>query len=74
MQVSRNTSVLINYFINELLPPRIRDSPSVMYSLFRVALGDKARIFLKFREREFSMTDNEYQQGYVEDLQAKKAG
>jgi len=66
MQASRNLSILLNYAINELLPPRLRDSKWLMTPLFRLAFKQRAEIFLNFRERAASMTEAEYQQCYVD--------
>ena len=66
MQGSRNLSILLNYVINELLPPRLRDSKLLMTPLFKLAFKQRADIFLNFRERAVSMTEAEYQQCYVD--------
>lgn len=64
MQLSRNLSILLNFFLNDTIPPIIRDSKLLMTPLFRLAFGRKAGVFLNFREYAQTMSDEEYRQCY----------
>ncbi len=66
MQVSRKLSIVLNFVINELLPPALRDSRWVMGVLFKLAFGERADIFLNFRERAPFMSELEYERCYRE--------
>lgn len=66
MKFTRKQSIYINYFLNNILPPFIRDSKLIMYPLFWAAFKDKADIFLTFRDKAFNMTEEEYTQAYID--------
>lgn len=51
MKVSRDVSRFIHFFLDQCLPPLLRDFRPLMYPLFRFALGPKARLFLDFKDK-----------------------
>jgi ubiquinone/menaquinone biosynthesis C-methylase UbiE len=64
MAVSRETAIGINYILNNILPPIIRDSTFIMRPLFNLVFKDKASIFLNFRKNSYKMTEEEYVDAY----------
>lgn len=57
MQVSHGLARALNFALNELLPPIVRDSPLLMSPLFRLAFGRRARLFMDFRPRAASLDE-----------------
>ena len=66
MQFKRETSIVINFVLNEILPPIIRDSRIVMWIAMKLAFGSKSSIFFHFRDNICSMTDADYIKAYAE--------
>jgi SAM-dependent methyltransferase len=64
LKFKRTQAVLINNVINNVIPPFLRDSEWLMYPLFWIVFKNKTSIFLKFREKAYSLTDEEYVQIY----------
>lgn len=64
MRFSQPIAALLNFFVNECLPPFLRDAKWFMCPLFRLAFGDKARTFMEFRERGFFLTEEQYAEAY----------
>jgi len=60
MKFSRKTSIILNNIINNLLPPFLRDSRLFMKTFFLLLFKDKAELFLTFREKAFTLTEEEY--------------
>lgn len=66
MQFSRESSIVINFILNQLLPPIIRDSKFMMAIPMRAAFKEKADIFFALRENLHTYSDAEYQKAYLE--------
>jgi SAM-dependent methyltransferase len=60
MAVSRATALRVRNFLDNWLPPRIRDSRWLMYPLLRLALGPTWREFAQFKAVGFSLTAEEF--------------
>lgn len=73
-KLSKRTTEIGNFILNEIVPPIIRDNRLLMLPLFRLFFGARARHFMEFREKAYAMTEREYQQAYqqVADLNVNK--
>ena len=60
MQVSRNTSLAIQYGLDQLVPPRLRDSRWFMYLPMKLVFGQYTRDFMEFKDRAFVMSPEEF--------------
>lgn len=67
MTLSRETTLRIRNFLDNWLPPVIRDSRFLMIPLLRLALGPKFRIFAQFKESGFQLTPEQFS-GVYQDL------
>lgn len=56
MELKREYTNRINWALDNLLPPLLRDSRLVMAPLFRLLLGAKARNFMEFKDQLAGMT------------------
>jgi ubiquinone/menaquinone biosynthesis C-methylase UbiE len=66
MRFGQRASRLINFLINDVMPPVLRDS-WLMKPLFWLAFGrDKSRLFLRFRDQVDTMTPAEIARVYRE--------
>jgi len=63
--MKRNFTNKINWCLDELLPPVLRDSKFFMSILFRIALGKKYRYYLEFKEAA-SVQDEKQINAYYE--------
>ena len=68
MKIQRDFSILINNFLDWILPPVLRDSKLFMYLPFRLLFKKKAEIFLKFKDKAFQMNDREFAHVYRRDI------
>ena len=76
VRVSRRTSIRIQYFLDQWVPPRIRDSRLFMYLPMRLVLKDATGDFMHFKQTVFGMTGTEFSQLYertahVQELQGE---
>lgn len=60
MAVTRETALRIRNFLDNWLPPVVRESKWLMYPLLRVALGRAWREYAAFKPRGFKMSPEEY--------------
>ena len=51
MQLSRNVTLLIHAFLDQWLPPFVRDSRLLMLPMFKLLFGEKAELFMDFKEK-----------------------
>jgi ubiquinone/menaquinone biosynthesis C-methylase UbiE len=74
MKISRNITNYINWGLDNLLPPIIRDNPIFMGPFFKLMFGKKAKYFIEFKERSPFMTREEYNRYYalLEDVHIKR--
>ena len=61
MKISREANIALNFVINELVPPFIRDSKLFIYFPFKILFKKKAKIFRDFHENVYKMSDQEFQ-------------
>lgn len=76
MKVSRNFSVKVQYVLDELVPPRLRDSKWFMYLPMKFVLKDAADDFMNFKNWVFEKSDKEFgalynRTGHVQELQGE---
>ena len=51
MKLSRNITNKVNWVLDYVLPPFARDSRLIMYPLFAILFGKKAKLFLDFKDQ-----------------------
>jgi len=66
MSLPRNLTIKINYVLDNLLPPIIRDSRYFVYIPFKLLFKDKAEIFLNFKNSASYMSEKRYVRFYEE--------
>jgi len=65
VKISRELNLFINYILNEIIPPILRDS-RLFRPLFRLFFGKKYHLFWDFRKNVYKMTDEEFRQINIE--------
>ncbi len=65
--MNRAVTNRINYFLDNWVPPKIRDSRWLMGAAVRLAFGPKYRYFMSFKEKAVTMQENEIN-GYYDFL------
>ena len=76
MKVSRKFSVAMQYILDELLPPIIRDSKWFMYLPMKLVLKDSVNDFMFFKNNVFSFDKRRFgdlykRTGHVQELQGE---
>jgi len=66
MKISRNFTNVLNFLIDQLLPPIIRDSRLLAYCMLFPVVGRKVKYFLNFRMRAYEMSNEEYVDYYAQ--------
>lgn len=66
MKITRETSLILNRWLDQLLPPFLRDSWSFMWLPLRLVLGQHARTFSDFKGKAFSMSTREFSAVYAQ--------
>jgi len=64
MKLKREITSKINFVLDQLLPPILRDSKLFMFPIFKLALKDGMDTFLSFKEKALSLTKEEYSEIY----------
>ncbi len=64
MPLDRNISVKMNYFIDNFIPPFLRDSKWFMYLPLKFVFGKKSETFINFKERAYLLSDDEFVRTY----------
>jgi len=64
MTVSRRTSLRVQWILDQLVPPVVRDSRWFMYLPMRLVLHEHVHDFMAFKERAFVMTEHEFSDLY----------
>lgn len=61
---------MIHYFLDNLIPPALRDAYWFMQPMFRILFGSKASIFAEWKDKDPAMSNEEFAQAYrdVEDV------
>lgn len=62
--ISRNFTNKVNYILDHIVPPCVRDSEKIMHFLFFIVLGKKCRYYMEFKEKAHDMADTEVDQYY----------
>jgi ubiquinone/menaquinone biosynthesis C-methylase UbiE len=62
--LSRDITNKINWVLDNLMHPVLRDSRFFMTIFFRLLFKDKYKYFFEFKEKAFHFTEKEYQQYY----------
>lgn len=76
MKVSRKFSVAVQFILDELVPPIIRDSKWFMHLPMRFVLKDAAHDFMNFKNEVFSYSPKQFgslydRTGHVQELQGE---
>ncbi len=66
IRLSRNTTVIIHWFLDNLIPPVLRDSKWFMYPFLYAAFGDKTKHYLSFKEQAPYLSEREFSRFYQE--------
>ncbi|QQR60714.1 class I SAM-dependent methyltransferase [Candidatus Uhrbacteria bacterium] len=64
MKLTRQTALKIHFILDQLLPPLLRDAQWFMSIPMRLLYKDRAHVFLNFKEKAWSMTEEEFAQAY----------
>ncbi|HEY5995532.1 MAG TPA: class I SAM-dependent methyltransferase [Candidatus Deferrimicrobiaceae bacterium] len=64
MIVTRNATRILNWILDHLLPPVLRDSRAFMSLPMRLLCGPKARAFMEFKERAPSLDAEAFSAAY----------
>lgn len=67
MKLSRDFTNKINWILDNLIPPFVRDSKLIMFPLFKLLFGNKAKLFLNFKENAWQF-DAEQLSNYYKEL------
>lgn len=59
MKLSRNLTSPLNWILDNLVPPFVRDSKFFSRPMLWLLFGKKTRLFMEFKERAFSLTSEE---------------
>lgn len=65
MRLRRETAHAIHLFLDEWLPPVLRDSRWFMWPLFKLFYGPFAQDFLNFKEKAETMTEKDFEIFYT---------
>ena len=76
MKVPRKFSVAVQYILDEIVPPILRDSKWFMYLPMRVVLKDAAPDFMEFKNEVFGYSSKQFgslydRTGHVQELQGE---
>ncbi len=63
-KLSRDLTLKFHFFLDQCLPPAIRDSRRLMYPAFRLFFGKKAQLFLDFKESALHLSETELASAY----------
>ena len=64
MKLKRETALRIHYFLDQWIPPALRDSRWFMSLPLRFAFRHHADVYLDFKDRAFFMTEDEFRDTY----------
>lgn len=64
MRLSRSLQLRVRWLLDELLPPRLRDARWFMAMPMRLVFRDQAELVMGFKERAYSMTQEEFTRAY----------
>ncbi len=72
MKVPRNFSISVQYFLDEWVPPRIRDSRLFMYPPMRFLMKDATKDFMTFKNWVFKKSDKDFSALYERTLHVQE--
>ena len=64
MKVSRSFSLVIQWILDQLVPPILRDAKWFMYLPMKLVFGKYVADFMNFKEHAFSMSEEEFSDVY----------
>ena len=64
MKLNREITSIVNWILDNLCPPIIRDSRIIMSFIIKFAYGDKTKYILEFKENLPFLTDEEISKYY----------
>ncbi len=64
MKISRKNSIRIQYVLDQLVPPILRDSKIFMYLPMKLVFKDKASIFMNFKNTVFDLDESGFSRLY----------
>lgn len=64
MKMSREVNLALNFILNELIPPYIRDRKWFGWIITKALYGDKASEYMNFHSRAYAMTEDEFRAVY----------
>lgn len=64
MKISRNFTCIINWILDNLCPPILRDCWPLMYPIYWAAMGRYTKEFLEYKDKYPFLTDVEYGRYY----------
>jgi len=64
MQLNRNITITVNFILDHLLPPLLRDSRWFMVPVFRLLFGKKAKYYLAFKDQLPTLSDSQINDYY----------
>jgi hypothetical protein len=62
--VSREVSIIVNWFLDNICPPVLRDCKWFIYPLIYLAYGKEAKLLFEFKERMPFMNESEIAECY----------
>lgn len=65
MRLSRNSTLVIHYILDQLLPPVFRDSPIVMGFFLKLLFGKQTREVMDFKNKAFDRDEHEITEIYL---------
>lgn len=74
MKVARGTSIFVQKILDDYIPPAMRDARWFMYLPMKFVLRDKANLFLDFKDKAYSLTEEEFSQLYKDAASADLQG
>ena len=60
MKINRNFTIIINWILDNLCPPILRDCYPLMFPIYRIAYGKYTAKLLRYKDRYPFLTDAEY--------------
>ena len=64
MELSRNIALIIHFFIDECIPPILRDRKWFMWLPFKLLFKDKANCFFDFKDNAVRISEKEFRRIY----------
>ena len=64
VKLTREPNIIINWMLNELIPPVLRDQRWLMQPLSLIMFGEKSHHFMNFHKKCYEMTDAEFSETY----------